>query len=103
MPQTNRFALMLEALTELVQEEKQARLGDGDTFNMTEDGSAPAIPSLRDVIAANASMPREALFLGLAEDGLPVLLNLYDSIPGPLLIIGDQASGKTRLLQAIAR
>ncbi len=101
MAQTNRFALMLEALTELVQEEKQSR--PGDTTNMPVDGSVPVLPSLRDVITSNSSMPREALFLGLAEDGLPVLLNLYDPVPGPLLITGDQASGKTRLLQAIAR
>jgi hypothetical protein len=39
----------------------------------------------------------------LAEDGLPVLLNLYDPVPGPILISGDKASGKTLLLQTIAR
>jgi energy-coupling factor transporter ATP-binding protein EcfA2 len=48
-------------------------------------------------------MPDEALFLGVASDELPVLLNLHDSIPGPLLIIGDSGSGKTSLLQVIAR
>jgi hypothetical protein len=39
----------------------------------------------------------------MAEDGLPVLLNLFDPVPGPLLVAGDQSSGKTRLLQSIAR
>jgi hypothetical protein len=39
----------------------------------------------------------------MAEDGLPVLLNLNDPIPGPVLIAGDQASGKTAILQTIAR
>jgi hypothetical protein len=101
MTQTNRFALMLEALTELVQEEKQAR--QNDTSNPIANATASSLPSLKDVIATNTGMPREALFLGLAEDGLPVLLNLYDPVPGPLLLAGDQASGKTRLLQTIAR
>ncbi|HKZ01024.1 MAG TPA: hypothetical protein VJ180_02220 [Pyrinomonadaceae bacterium] len=101
MTQTNRFSLMLEALTELVAEEKQSQQTESSDASQT--GPAPALPSLRDVIASNASMPREALCLGLAEDGLPVLLNLYDPVPGPLLVAGDQGSGKTRLLQVIAR
>ena len=101
MTQTNRFALMLEALTELVAEEKQSR--HSDSPDADQGNPVSIVPSLRDFVASNASMPREALFLGLAEDGLPVLLNLYDPVPGPLLVAGDQASGKTRLLQTITR
>src|SRR6185503_3936781 len=41
--------------------------------------------------------------LGIALDGLPVLLNLNDSIPGPILIVGDAGSGKTSYLQMIAQ
>jgi len=37
------------------------------------------------------------------EDGLPVLLDLYDPAPGPILIAGDRGSGKTALLQSLAR
>ncbi len=48
-------------------------------------------------------IPRGAIFLGLATDGLPVLLNLRDPTPGPLLIVGDPGSGKRRLLQVMAR
>ena len=64
---------------------------------------AAGLPALKSVLADKASIPGQALFLGLAEDGLPVLLNLYDPIPGPILITGDQSSGKTLLLQMIAR
>jgi hypothetical protein len=64
---------------------------------------APGLPTLRTVIADTSPLPHTALFLGLAEDGLPVLLDLYDPIPGPILIVADQASGKTALLQMIAR
>lgn len=92
MDKTNRFSLMIEALTELAEEEQAHHatpLAD--------------LPTLRSVVADASPLPQEALFLGLAEDGLPVLLNLYDPIPGPILITGDQASGKTSLLQMIAR
>jgi hypothetical protein len=34
---------------------------------------------------------------------LPVLLNLHDPVPGPLLIVSDPGAGKTALLQTIAR
>jgi hypothetical protein len=60
-------------------------------------------PTLESVIADASPLPSEALLLGLAEDGLPVLLNLNDPIPGPILIAADQTSGKTKLLQMIAR
>lgn len=92
MDKTNQFSLMIDALTELAQEE-QAH----------QTPPAPGLPTLRTVIAEASPLPHEALFLGLAEDGLPVLLNLYDPIPGPILITGDQASGKTMLLQTISQ
>jgi hypothetical protein len=89
---TNRqFSITLQALTEL----KAA-------------ASAPpskpisAAPALSDVLAEIGSLPLEALFLGVATDGLSVLLNLYDSHPGPILIAGDAGSGKTAFLQTIA-
>jgi hypothetical protein len=100
MTQTNRFALMLEALTELVAEEKNQHTGSSKSArNKIGNG----LPSLKDVLSSAGPVPGEALFLGLAEDGLTVLLNLYDPIPGPLFITGDSASGKTALLQVIAR
>jgi len=42
------------------------------------------------------------LFLGMASDRLPVLLNLQDPVPGPMLITGDAGSGKTAFLQMVA-
>jgi hypothetical protein len=91
MDNTDRLELMMETLTELT-EEKLTRLST----------PAPDRSSLQSALTSLGSLPDEALFLGIAEDGLPVLLNLYDPIPGPILIIGDQASGKTSLLQMIA-
>src|SRR5262245_41712542 len=93
---TNRqFSLALQALTELKPETSTPLSSGKPTI-----GAAPA---LSDVLAEIGSLPAEALFLGVATDGLPVLLNLYDSHPGPILIAGDAGSGKTAFLQGIAQ
>ncbi len=59
-------------------------------------------PGLKTVLHEVGPLPRTALFLGIAEDELPVLLNLADPVPGPVLVAGDSGSGKTRLLQLVA-
>jgi hypothetical protein len=90
---TNRqFSLTLQALTEL----------NTDISTPPSKPTAGAAPALNDALAEIGSLPSEALFLGVATDGLPVLLNLFDSHPGPILIAGDAGSGKTAFLQTIA-
>ncbi|MFZ5910837.1 MAG: hypothetical protein ACOYYU_12555 [Chloroflexota bacterium] len=85
------FSMMLEALTELQPEIEAA-----------QSQPLAAAPSLADSLAELGPLPREALLLGLASDGLPVLLNLHDPHPGPLLVAADPGAGKTALLQLIA-
>jgi len=87
-----RFSLTLEALTELK---------SGDTTPPSKP--MPVAPTLNQVLAEIGPLPREALFLGVASDGLPVLLNLHDPVPGPILITSDAGAGKTAFLQFIAR
>jgi len=87
------FSLMLEAMAELqpeIEAAQQAKL-------------VPVAPLLADSLSELGSLPREALLLGLASDGLPVLLNLHDPHPGPLLVAADPGAGKTALLQMIAQ
>jgi hypothetical protein len=91
MTTNRRFSSALQALTELKTEERTS-----------PSKPIPAVPSLSDVLAKFGPLPAEALFLGVATDGLPVLLNLYDPHPGPLLLAGDAGSGKTAFLQTIA-
>lgn len=91
MTNINRYSLMMEALAELKPEMEAAR----------PVKPVPAIPPLSEVLAEFGPMPPEALFLGVASDGLPVLLNLHDPIPGPLLITGDAGTGKTNLMQVL--
>lgn len=92
MTEFNRFTLMMEAFAELRPEIDAAH----------QSQPVPALPALSDVIAEYGPMPPEALFLGVASDGLPVLLNLHDPVPGPILILGDASTGKTALLQTVA-
>jgi hypothetical protein len=93
MPPINRqFSLALEALAELKSETKSLPL---------RGTPLPAAPDLDNVLTEIGPLPREALLLGVASDGLPVLLNLYDPLPGPILIAGDPGSGKTAFLQTI--
>jgi len=87
------FSLMLEALAELQPEIEAAQ----------QAKPVPAAPSLDDSLSELGPLPREALLLGLASDGLPVLLNLHDPHPGPLLIAADPGTGKTALLHLIAQ
>jgi hypothetical protein len=86
------FSLMLEAMAELQPEIEAAQAT-----------TMPTAPSLADSLSELGPLPREALLLGLASDGLPVLLNLHDPHPGPLLIAADPGAGKTALLQLIAQ
>ena len=45
-------------------------------------------PGLKSVLQDLGPLPRAALFLGVADDQLPVLLNLADPVPGPVLVAG---------------
>ena len=90
---TNRqFSLALEALAELKTE-----------ASPSSSSLTPVAPNLSEILEEIGPIPREALLLGMASDGLPILLNLYDSHPGPILVIGDAGAGKTGFLQTVAR
>ena len=92
MSTSNRqYSLALEALAELKMETSP---------HPTQP--VPVAPTLSGVLTELGPLPREALFLGIASDGLPVLLNLHDPLPGPMLVTGDAGAGKTLFLQTLA-
>jgi len=98
------FSMMLEALTELQPEIEAAEESHGSDSPAADQAKlTPAPPSLAVSLSELGPLPREALLLGLAPDGLPVLLNLHDPHPGPLLVAADPGTGKTSLLQMIAQ
>ena len=90
------FSLMLEALAEL-QPEIDASLSHRPA------SPRPNAPTRAASLSELGPLPSEALLLGLASDGLPVLLNLHDPLPGPLLLAADPGAGKTALLQLVAQ
>jgi hypothetical protein len=92
MNRKNTYALALEALAELAPE-----------INAAGADVRPVLPSLSEALADFPSLPREALFLGIADDALPILLNLHDPVPGPLLVSADEGAGKTAFLQVVAQ
>ncbi len=93
MTEINRYSMMLEALSEVKPEVGSERRAQQP---------APDQPSLSGILAEFGTMPSEALFLGVASDELPVLLDLRDPFPGPLLLCGDAGTGKTAFLQTVA-
>ena len=92
------FSLMLEAMAELQPEIDAALRQDSDLPR-----PVPPAPSLAESLSELGPLPKEAMLLGLASDGLPVLLNLHDPHPGPLLVAADPGTGKTALLGMIAQ
>jgi hypothetical protein len=77
MNESNRYELMMEALAELKPEINAAY----QPSSLQTTQPTPALPSISEVLNEFGPMPPEALFLGVASDGLPVLLNLHDPIP----------------------
>jgi hypothetical protein len=94
MTTTDQFLIALQAYQEI-----QAELRQGEAplpvVAQTHIPELPADPPF--------ALPEGSLLLGLAEDGLPVLLDLYDPAPGPLLVAGDGGCGKTAFLQSLAQ
>src|SRR5687768_9642032 len=97
MTETNRYALMMEALNELKPEINTERARQTKPAKQRT-----TLPMLGEVLTGYAPMPPAALFLGVASDDLPLLLNLHDPILGPILVAADAGAGKTTLLQTIA-
>ena len=73
------------------------------TISFASKHKNAGMPSLEQVLKHIGPLPREALFLGQAEDDSPVLLDLHDPVPGPLLIVGNDGAGKTLFLRSIAQ
>jgi GTPase SAR1 family protein len=60
-------------------------------------------PTLAEVLDELGDLPPFTVVIGLAEDGLPILLNLEEPETGALLVVGDPLCGKTSLLNMFIR
>ncbi|MBN2549098.1 MAG: hypothetical protein JXB15_08075 [Anaerolineales bacterium] len=82
-------------------DDPQARAGDSHPAEPPDTPAEVDLPSLQALLEQLGSLSPHSAIIGLCEDGLPFVLDLYNPAPGSLLIAGDPNSGKTRLLQAI--
>jgi hypothetical protein len=58
-------------------------------------------PTLAELLEGLSEPPPYTALLGACEDGLPFLFDLTNPAPGAILVTGDAAGGKTRLLHSI--
>ncbi len=90
---SDQFLIGLKAFQEVQSElEQRKKNGLGSPESHAEES----------IKAEYLQLANGSLLLGIAEDGLPLILDLYDPTPGPLLVAGDGRSGKTTLLQSLA-
>lgn len=61
--------------------------------------SKPA-PSLASFLRQHPELPTQTALLGICEDNLPVLLDLFDPTPGALLAMGDEREKQIELLRS---
>jgi hypothetical protein len=58
-------------------------------------------PTLQKVVEQVGPIPPYNLLMGVCEDGIPLLLDLYNPAPGSMLLLGDVHSGKAQLLNTM--
>jgi hypothetical protein len=72
-----------------------------DPAEPSQADSPEGLLSLEALLERMGELPPDSMILGLCDDGLPFLVDLINPAPGSLLILGDEGSGKTRLLRAV--
>lgn len=92
-PAANEAKPALEASAKLTEHQPQQR-----KFNTQR--KAPLAPTLEKIFQEQPDLPAQAAVLGVDEEGVPVLLDLYDPAPGALVIIGDEREEQLNMLRS---
>lgn len=103
---SNSFSMAIQAFQELVPEidgRKKKLFRNSSTLTMAPDSRLPSALTLEELITQNPLLPNDTLLLGMANDGLPILLNLNKPTPGPVIVVGDSGVGKTSLMQTMVQ
>ncbi|MFH2038587.1 MAG: hypothetical protein ABIJ65_04045 [Chloroflexota bacterium] len=103
---SNSFSIALQAFHDLlpvVKVQKGKTYHRSPEVNFSSSKPLPYTMALEEIIAQNPSLPNGTLVLGMVNDGLPILLNLYEPAPNPVLVLGDSGVGKTSLMHTLAR
>lgn len=91
MDEYEQFAIAVQAMREI---EKETNGSDPLAGRML-------FPALSDAMERLGKLPAMATLLGIAQDGLPLLLRMDLPASGPLLVMGDKGCGKTAFLQTL--
>lgn len=57
-------------------------------------------PSIDSFLRQHPELPAQTALLGICDDGLPVLLDLFDPTPGALIAVGDEREAQLELLRS---
>ncbi|QQG41558.1 MAG: hypothetical protein HYV90_05390 [Candidatus Woesebacteria bacterium] len=91
------YRVALDALVELSPEIEAARSGIKPK---------PTVPTLESIVSGfdpESEYRKNKIYLGTAEDGLPVSINLNNLGSGPRLVVSDKGAGNVDILKSIAQ
>lgn len=92
MPTLEEFTIALRAYQQV-----RAELGHPPPIG------GQILPDAGNLLERAGALPPDSLLLGIAGDGLPLILRMTRPDTGPILIMADKGSGKTAFLQTLAR
>jgi hypothetical protein len=67
-----------------------------------EDFDLPGLAAIDSTLASLPPLPPRGVLFGVASEGLPVMLDVWNPLPGPVLVMGDIGTGKTDFLRFVA-
>lgn len=110
IPRIDQVEIALEAYRQLqaeLQRDSPPREDAAPEEVPASPAPPPSRPDLTQVLDETGPLLSGTIFLGLTEDGAPLLHDLFpaeggEAAAGPLLVIGDARSGKTAFLQNLA-
>ena len=73
-----------------------------DLHTVHEDFDLPGRAAIDSTLASLPPLPRRGVLFGVATEGLPVMLDVWNPLPGPVLVMGDIGTGKTDFLRFVA-
>lgn len=103
LKQLDRFLPNIRSQPRLRRERPSSPARTGSDVRSSQFPPLNKQPGLTETLAGlqSGELPENAALLGACEDGLPFLLDFTNPVPGAILALGDEGSGKTSLLVSL--